>query len=170
MTVPGPDAPTPGGPAGQDPAPQQPAGQNPAPQHPAPQQPVGQYPAPQYPAAQQPAAQGPSSKKKWLGIAGGVAVAGVVGAGVLGVFGAGTSDVGDCIRTTSDTDYETVDCDSKEAEFKIIGIDEQEMTYKDFEEAPVEDLCVDFVDTTEYVLWEGDMLTEPGTIYCAGPV
>ncbi|MBN1093291.1 hypothetical protein JKP75_12420 [Blastococcus sp. TML/M2B] len=66
--------------------------------------------------------------------------------------------------------YETVDCDSKEAEFKIIGIDEQEMTYKDFEEAPVEDLCVDFVDTTEYVLWEGDMLTEPGTIYCAGPV
>jgi hypothetical protein len=153
MTVPGPDVPAPGVPAAQ---------------YPAPQYPAPQYPAPQYPAP--PAGQGPSSRKKWLGIAGGVVVAGAVGANALGLFGSGTSEVGDCIATTSETDYETVDCDAKEAEFRIIGIDDQEMTYSDFEDAPIEDICVDFADRTEYALWEGDMITEPGTIYCAGPV
>ncbi len=172
MTVPGPDAP--GQPVPGQPAPGQPVpgpqgpGYDPAAQYPAPQHPAPQHPAPQ--GATPPAGQGTSSKKKWLGIAGGVVVAGAVGATALGLFGGGSSEVGDCIKTTSETDYETVDCGSDEAQFKIVGIDDQEMTYKDFEEAPVEDICVDFVDQTEYALWEGDMVTEPGTIYCAGPV
>ena len=157
MTVPGPDAPGPQGPGAHVP------GYDPAAQYPAPQ-----YPAPQGPPP--PAGQGTSSKKKWLGIVGGVVVAGAVGASALGLFGGGSSEVGDCIKTTSETDYETVDCGSGEAQFKIVGIDDQEMTYKDFEEAPVEDICVDFADQTEYALWEGEMVTEPGTIYCAGPV
>ena len=159
MTVPGPDAP---GPGPNGPGPNGP-GYDPAAQYPAPQGPPPQGPTP-------PAGQGTSSKKKWFGIAGGLGVAGAVGAGALGLFGGGASEVGDCITTTSETDYETVDCGSDDAQFKIIGIDDQEMTYKDFEDAPVEDICVDFADKTEYALWEGEMVTEPGTIYCAGPV
>ncbi|SDE68652.1 hypothetical protein SAMN05660485_01536 [Blastococcus fimeti] len=162
MTVPGPDAPGPHVPGPNGPGSSVP-GYDPAAQYPAPQ-----YPGPQGPTP--PAGQGGSSKKKWFGIAGGVVVAGVVGASALGLFGAGSSEVGDCIKTTSDTEYETVDCSSDEAQFKIVGIDDQEMTYKDFEDAPVEDICVDFADETEYALWEGEMVTEPGTIYCAGPV
>lgn len=163
MTVPGPDATGPTGPNG-------PSGPNvPGPgAHVPGYDPAAQYPAPH--GATPPAGQGTSSKKKWLGIAGGLVVAGAVGAGALGLFGGGASEVGDCITTTSETDYETVDCGSDDAQFKIIGIDDQEMTYKDFEDAPVEDICVDFADETEYALWEGDMVTEPGTIYCAGPV
>lgn len=177
MTVPGPDAPGPHN-AGQ-PAPGQPApgpqgpGYDPAAQYPAPQGAATQYPAPQGATPQgatPPSGQGTSSKKKWFGIAGGVVVAGAVGASALGLFGGGSSEVGDCIKTTSETDYETVDCGSDEAQFKIVGIDDQEMTYKDFEDAAVEDICVDFFDETEYALWEGETVTEPGTIYCAGPV
>jgi len=116
-----------------------------------------------------PEAPSKSGAKKWLPIAGGVVGLGVVATGVFGFLGAGTSDVGDCIKTTSDTDYETVDCGSADAEFEIVGIDEQEMTYADFAAAPAEDLCADFADKTEYVLWEG-VETETGTIYCAAPV
>ena len=107
-----------------------------------------------------------SGGKKWLAIGGGILAAGVVGIGALGLFGAGDPEVGDCVKMTSDTEFEAVDCSADDAEFEVVGIDEQEMTESEFQAAPVEDLCVDFA-TTEAVLWIGDMVTEPGTIYCA---
>lgn len=110
-----------------------------------------------------------SGGKKWLAIGGAVLAAGVVGLGSLGLFGAGDPEVGDCVRMTTDTEFEAVDCAADEAEFEVVGIDEQEMTESEFQAAPVEELCVDFA-TTEAVLWIGDMVTEPGTIYCAAGV
>jgi hypothetical protein len=69
----------------------------------------------------------------------------------------------------SETDFDVVDCGADEAEMKIVGIDEQEMTRSEFDEAPIEAVCADFA-STEYALWIGDMVTEPGTIYCTEPV
>lgn len=77
-----------------------------------------------------------SGAKKWLPIAGSVAVAGVLGAGSLtGWFGIGDPKVGDCVQMASETDFDVVDCAADEAEMKIVGIDEQEMTRSEFDEA-----------------------------------
>ena len=135
--------------------------------HPAPGQPGtpdGAWAAPQAEPEKK------SGAKKWASLAGTVAVAGVGGAYALtGGFGIGDPKVDDCIKTVSESDFEVVDCGSDEAEMKVVGIDEQEMTRPDFEAADIMDICVDF-PKTEYVLWYGDIITEPGTIYCTEPV
>jgi hypothetical protein len=111
-----------------------------------------------------------SGAKKWAAVAGTVAVVGVGAAySLTGGFGMGDPKVGDCVQMVGETDFEAVGCDDAEAEAKIVGIDEQEMTRTEFDEAGVEDICVDFA-TTEVALWIGDMITEPGTIYCAAGV
>lgn len=130
----------------------------------------GTWAPPQDGATPAPQAPQKSGNKKWLAVGGGVLAAGVVGLGSLtGWFGAGDPEVGDCVQMASINEFEAVDCSSDEAEYKVVGIDEQEMTESEFRDAPVEDLCVDFT-TTEAVLWMGDMVTEPGTIYCAAAV
>jgi hypothetical protein len=66
-----------------------------------------------------------SGAKKWLPVAGAVAAAGVIGAGSLaGWFGIGEPSIDDC-----GTDG---------AEFKILGIQDEEMTWPDFEAASVD--------------------------------
>jgi hypothetical protein len=125
----------------------------------------------QPPAAQPPAEpEKKSGAKKWLSVAGTVAVVGGVAAVRFIGFGGGDPEVGDCLKMTSDTEYDAVDCGSAEAEYKIVGIEDDEMTYPDFEDAVAADtVCADF-QSWEYALWTGDLETEPGTIYCAGPV
>jgi hypothetical protein len=111
-----------------------------------------------------------SGAKKWLPIAGSVAVAGVLGAGSLtGWFGIGDPKVGDCVQMASETDFDVVDCGADEAEMKIVGIDEQEMTRAEFDAAGVDEICADFA-TTEAALWIGDVMTDPGSIYCAASI
>ncbi len=111
-----------------------------------------------------------SGAKKWASLAGTVAVVGAGAAYQLtGGFGIGDPKVDDCVQMKGDTDFTVVDCGSAEAEMKIVGIDEKELTRPDFETADVNDICASF-PKTEYVLWIGDMVTEPGTIYCTEPV
>jgi hypothetical protein len=137
---------------------------------PQPGTPDGAWAPPQGPGPGAPYAEPQKSgSRKWLAIGGAVLAAGVIGVGALGLFGAGDPEVGDCVRMVSDTEFEGVDCTADDAEFEVVGIDEQEMTYEEFEEASVEDICVDFA-TTEVALWIGDMVTEPGTIYCAAGI
>ena len=97
----------------------------------------------------------------------------VVGVGaaysLTGGFGMSDPKVGDCVQMVGETDFEAVGCDDPEAELKIVGIDEQEMTRSEFDAAGVEDICVDFA-TTEAALWIGDVMTQPGTIYCAASI
>ena len=103
--------------------------------------------------------------KKALPIIGGVVGLGVV-ASAFGLFG-GEPEVGECIHMTGMTDFEEVDCGSDEADGKVVGIDEAEMTYEEFEK-PTTEVCMDFA-TAEIALWYG---TEggPGQVYCAEPV
>jgi len=111
-----------------------------------------------------------SGAKKWAALAGTVAVVGVGAAySLTGGFGMGNPEVGDCVQMAGETDFEAVACDDPAAELKIVGIDEQEMTRSEFDAAGVEDICVDFA-TTEAALWIGDVMTQPGTIYCAASI
>lgn len=108
-----------------------------------------------------------SGAKKWLSLAGTVAVVGVGAVySLTGGFGIGDPKVGDCVQPEGESDFDVVDCSDDAAEMKIVGIDGQEMARPDFQAASDTDVCVDF-PTTEYVLWVGDVMTEPGTIYCA---
>ncbi|SFF77487.1 LppU/SCO3897 family protein [Blastococcus tunisiensis] len=144
---------------------------DPAAPAPRPGTPDGAWAPPQGGAsAAAPEDQQKSGAKKWLGIGGAVLAAAVVGLGSLtGWFGAGDPEVGDCVQSSGESDVEVVDCDAPEAQFRIVGIDEQEMTRSEFDAASIEDLCVDFAET-EGALWFGDLMTEPGTIYCAAAI
>jgi hypothetical protein len=107
-------------------------------------------------------------KRNWLPIIGGV-VALLVVLGVLTTFlGGGDPEVGDCIQQTGASDFETVDCDSDDAEYRIEGTD-SDMTGDDFQAAADEDLCQD-VPSTTFVLWSGTDESEDGHVYCASDV
>jgi hypothetical protein len=111
-----------------------------------------------------------SGAKKWAGLAGTVAVVGVGAAySLTGGFGIGDPKVGDCVQMVGETNFEAVGCDDPEAEMKVVGIDEQEMTRAEFDAAGVDEICVDFA-TTEAALWIGDVMTDPGTVYCAASI
>jgi hypothetical protein len=95
-----------------------------------------------------------------------------VGVGVLrftGVLGgADDPSVGDCVHETgsSGTSFDVVDCSSKNAQYKVVGIEPRKMTSKDFKSD--DSLCSSVPETT-YLMWSG---TDPdeGTVYCAAPV
>ena len=140
-------------PAGPQPDPTQ---QQPGPWAP-PQQP-GAWTPPQQPAT---TAGGPT---KWLRIGVPVAVAGVVGVG--SVIGFAEPEMGDCVQMQAQTSFDVVDCGSDEAEYRIVGVEDEEQNYPDFMADP--DTCLDFA-STEVALWIGDLETEPGTVYCAEP-
>jgi hypothetical protein len=127
--------------------------------------------APQTPPQGAPVDQSQTSgAKKWLPIAGSVAVASVLGVGSLtGWFGIGEPKVGDCVQMKGETDFDVIDCSAEEAEYKIVGVQDEEMTWPSFEAASVDEVCQDF-DTWEVALWIGELETEPGTIYCSEPV
>jgi hypothetical protein len=106
--------------------------------------------------------------KKVLPVVGSVAAAGIIGAGALtGGFGFGDPEVGDCVQTVGEADFEVVDCGSGEAESRVVGIEDRKVDYAEF--MADDTLCSSF-EKTEYVLWTGELETEPGTVYCTEPV
>ena len=109
--------------------------------------------------------------KKILPAVGSIAAAGIVGVGALtGGFGFGDPEVGDCVQMKGETSFDVVDCGADEAEYKIVGIHDEELNWPAFEEAAaVDEVCQDFA-TWEVALWIGDLETEPGTIYCSESV
>lgn len=124
----------------------------------------GQQPG--QPAWQPPAPQPEQSSrgKKLLKVGGPIVGALVVGvASVTGFFGAGDPEVGDCVKASGTNSFEVVDCGSKEAQFKVVGQDEEQRTYPDSQTNP--EVCAKF-PAAEYILWIGDD-GGLGTAYCA---
>lgn len=133
------------------------------------------------PAAQQPGTPGnewatppaqpekKSGAKKWAGIAGTVAVVGVGAAySLTGGFGIGDPTVGDCVQELADAEIAVVDCGSSDADYRIVGIMGEKQTEDEFMADP--ESCAEFIDV-EAAFWQsGSMVTEAGTVYCAGPV
>ena len=109
-----------------------------------------------------PVEQKKSGRRKWLSIGGSVVAVGIIGVGALG-FGFDDPEVGDCVRLTSDTEFDVVDCGAGEAEYTIVGIAAQDITYPDY--MADDDLCSTVADT-EVVLWFGAD-EDPGTAFCA---
>jgi hypothetical protein len=155
-------------PIGQQPYPgqQPPAGQQPwgTPQQPGTPPPFGGTGAQAYgqPAAPQ------KPRRRWLPIVGGVIALVVVLGALANFLGGGDPKVGDCIQQTGDSDFTTVDCDSSDAERKVVGVDD-DMTGDEFRDAPAEQLCVDFPETT-FVLWSGSDESKNGHVYCTTDV
>jgi hypothetical protein len=112
------------------------------------------------------AAQGRTGAKKWLSIGGSLVGAGVIAAGGLGLFGAGDPEVGDCVQLTGETTFDVVDCGTAHAEYTIVGVEKEKLTEADLQDRIADDsVCADFPNW-EIALWNGDVVTEPGTVYC----
>jgi hypothetical protein len=126
--------------------------------------------SPQGPDAGRPYAE-PAAKggaKKWASLAGTVAVVGIGGAYALtGGFGFGDPKVDDCIRTTGENSFEVVGCDSGEAEYTIVGIEDEKLTEPDFMADP--DTCMEFASAEAAFWMSGSLITDKGAVYCAAP-
>ncbi|MGY1815299.1 LppU/SCO3897 family protein [Blastococcus sp. SYSU D00820] len=105
-----------------------------------------------------------SGTAKWLIPVVAVVVV-LIAVGVLFFAFGGKPEVGDCLDSTSGQP-DVVDCEDSEAQVRVIGIDDRELTSADFYSDP--STCEEFRDQTEYQLWYGDT-SDPdatGTIYC----
>jgi hypothetical protein len=132
-----------------------------------PGQPYQQWGPGQQPATPPTPAPAKSNVKKWASLAGTVVVVGGVAAVRLtGGFGLGDPSVGDCIQESSDS-FDVVDCDSSDAQYKIVGIEKDEQTFEEAS-ANADSLCLAFPETT-YVSWYGDEGGD-GKVYCAGDI
>ncbi|SDC76189.1 hypothetical protein SAMN05660690_2445 [Geodermatophilus telluris] len=99
------------------------------------------------------------------GVAAAVAVAGGVVAVTLGGFG--EPRVGDCIEQEAPGSVDTVDCDSSQAQYRVVGTGADEVTAEEFS-ATSTTLCAGF-ETAVRALWRGGDRGE-GTVYCVEPV
>jgi hypothetical protein len=139
------------------------------------------HPGPEYPTPGQPgtfdgATAAPqaqpekkSNTKKWASLAGTIAVVGVGAAYTLtGGFGVGDPKVNDCLHMESESEFEVVDCDSSDAEAKVVGIEDEKQTEDEFNNDPT--FCEAF-ETAEGAVWyQNGMITEKGTVYCVASV
>ena len=111
-----------------------------------------------------PSAQSAKKSPRWLPILGGV-LALVVVLGLLTTFlGGGDPEVGDCV-TPDGNSFATVDCDSGDAQEKIVGTDD-DLTGDEFYAADPNELCLDYPTATS-VLWWGSEQDEDGKVYCS---
>jgi hypothetical protein len=106
-----------------------------------------------------------SGKKKWTSLVGTVVVVGAGAAYQLtGHFGIGDPKVGDCLHMKSDTDFDQVACDDSDADAKVIGIEKDKVTEKEFTDAA--EICTNFPDAEGGIWYQNGMITEKGTVYC----
>ena len=175
MTTPGSHGP---GTPHQGAVPPPPPGQFPQGQYPPPQgQPApGQFPQGQYPPQGQPAPgqfggqgwapQPQSSSKvgKWVAIAGGIVAVLVVGLLAL-AFLAGDPEPGDCLREDGQ-ELAVVDCDDSEAAWRLVGIQDGEQSYDEYQADP--ETCAEFLPEAVQSFWVGENGDETGqgVVYC----
>lgn len=107
--------------------------------------------------------------RTWLPIVGGVIVLLVVLGGLVSFFGAGEPEVGDCVQRT-DT-IEVVDCDGGDAQYRVVGIDDERDDLTQSEFYADDSTCSQFSGVTQQA-WLGDVddADSEGTIYCLGDV
>lgn len=160
-------------PPGQFPQGQVPQGQFPQGQYP-PQQPgqPGQYPPPQGQFAQgqpwnQPTPPARSSGKI-VAIGGAVLAVLVVAVLALAFLGGGNPEAGDCLKEDGQ-ELAVVDCDDSEAAYRLIGIQDGQQSYDEFQADP--NTCQAFPESTQY-FWVGENgdTTGQGDVYCVTTV
>ena len=122
-------------------------------------------PGPFGPGRPGPAPKGAGKGRKIGGIVAAVAVAGGIAAFRLVDFGA--PEVGDCIQQEAVDSVETVDCDSSEAQYRVVGTEADEVTEDEFYDTAYIP-CTEF-ETAVQALWRGGESGD-GTVYCVEPV
>lgn len=120
--------------------------------------------APGIPSADPAAGPVPSRARKWLGVGSSVVFAGVMAASWYGL--GATPAVGDCIAAEGEASFEVVDCDGGEAQHRVVGVEEAEVSYDEY--MADDTLCAGFAGT-EQALWVGETGMD-GTVLCAEPV
>ncbi|SFP53467.1 hypothetical protein SAMN05660464_3479 [Geodermatophilus dictyosporus] len=118
-------------------------------------------PGPFGPGRPGPAPRGAGKGRRIGGIVAAVAVAGGIAAFRLVDFGA--PEVGDCIQQQGTDSVETVDCDSSEAQFRVVGTEADEVTEDEFYDTSYTP-CTEF-ETAVQALWRGGESGD-GTVYC----
>jgi hypothetical protein len=136
----------------------------PPPSYPAPA-PAQDVAPPPYSPAGQPSPQQPSKVRKLARFALPVVGALVAAGGWLGL-GGGAPEVGDCIQTQGESDYDVVDCAGGDAQYKVVGVEAEKYSREEFDTNDT--LCARFT-TTEVVLWAGGTGSD-GAVLCAEPV
>jgi hypothetical protein len=113
--------------------------------------------------AQQPA-KGGRGKKVLAGVAGAVVIAGIGTA----VAGSGDPDVGDCIVQKGADSFDSIDCDDAAAQFRVVGIEDDEVSESTFNSTAADQYCGAF-PAASVVLWYGTSGSD-GKVYCAESV
>jgi hypothetical protein len=166
-------------PQGQYPSPQNqppqgqfPQGQYPGPQNPGtPYPPQGQYPQGQYPPGGgfPPGTARASNNGKILAIGAGLLVALVVGLLVYVFAGGSTAEAGDCLKEDG-LSLAIVDCDDSDAAYRVIGVQDGQQTYAEFQADP--NTCTAFPTATQF-FWVGENENDTsgeGDVYCVTPI
>lgn len=170
--------PPPPPPGGSTPPPPPPPGGFPQGQYP-PQQGASAYPPqggapypPQGGAPYQPQAGGfgapqRSGPPKWLipVIAGVVLVAGALA--LFAFFGGTQAEVDDCVSANAAGEVEVVDCDDDSAVARVVGFDDDDITYDDYLSSDA-DFCGDVQGAVTH-FWEGQE-DEEGRVVCVGEI
>ncbi|MGY1772497.1 hypothetical protein [Blastococcus sp. SYSU D00813] len=108
-----------------------------------------------------------SGPPKWLipVIAGVVLVAGALA--LFAFLGGSGSEVDDCVSANAAGEVETVDCDDDSAVARVVGFDDDDITYDDYL-ASDDDFCSG-VDGAVTHFWEGEE-GEEGRVVCVGEI
>ncbi len=113
-----------------------------------------------------PAPAGKPGRGRKLGsIAGALAIAGGIAA--FRLVDVGAPEVGDCIEQPGGSDVDTVDCADAAAGFRVVGIEEEELSESEYLADP--NTCSDFASATD-ALWRQGSIGSDGTVYCLEPV
>jgi len=161
--------------------PQQPGWPQPQPQ-PQPQQQGWQQPGPQQPWGQQPGGQQPwgqpapwgrpparSGAGRLIGLVAGVVALAAVAVLAFVFVGRGPA-AGDCVSLGADNEVQEADCGSSEAQYRLLGLDDEhsDLSYSEF--LADDSTCSQFSGVLQQI-WYGDTSTSSGgTIYCLGPL
>jgi hypothetical protein len=150
-------------PPGQYPPPQGQQGQFPQGQYPPQQGAQGQpFPQGQGWAPQQPPKKGGAGK--WVAIAGGILALLVIGLLAFAFLGGGDPEAGDCLEEDAQ-ELTVVDCDDSAAEWKLLGIQDGEQTFDEYQADP--ETCSEFPEAVQsYWIGENGDNTGQGEVYC----
>ncbi len=135
----------------------------------APGQAPGQVPGQPHGASAGPGWTPPEQKKsgagKWIGIGAAVLALIVVAVLALAFLGGGDPEAGDCLKDDGG-ELTVVDCDDDEAAYRVVGVQEGEQTFEEYQADP--ETCADFLEETTQSFWVGENGDETGegVVYC----
>ncbi|SEP23871.1 LppU/SCO3897 family protein [Trujillonella endophytica] len=139
----------------------------PYPQQGQPYPPQGQPYPPQGGAPGQPWAPQKSGRPKWLIPVVAAVVAVLALGGLYWFLTTPQFDVDDCLHQEGANEFEEVDCDDSDAQARIIGVHDEELTESEFYSD--NSTCSEFPETVGQI-WVPNTIGDDGTIYCTVPI